>query len=296
MALTGLLLAAGILLLCVPGGTTRAQPGLPFFQTGVTVNLTLYGDASKGWGFNTSNITSPGPTITVEYGDVLRLSLIAADGAKHDFFIDLNGNRAPDAGEPKSPDFLSSTTPTVWSYTVNLAPGTYKYYCQYHFTTMVGTITITTPDHYTLWGDAARGWGFNKTNITAPGPTLLIQTGKNVTLTLYAADSTAHTWGIDFNSDKLIDGSETNSKQFSSATVAYNFTFNTTQGGNYTYRCAIHPASMYGPIIILGHQAPPSGPTVGLIPSIMIGTIVAVLVLAVVYQVRAVRARRLKEQ
>jgi plastocyanin len=280
----------------VPGSTTRAQPALPAYASGVTVNLTLYGDASRGWGFNATKITTPGPNITVLYGDLLRLSLLSADGAKHDFFIDLNGNKAPDTGEPKSPDFLSSTTPTVWPYPVNLAPGTYKYYCQYHFTTMYGTFTVTTPDRYTLWGDAARGWGFNKTNITAPGPTLVIQTGKNVTLTLYAADSTAHTWGIDFNGDKTIEGSETNSKQFSSPSVSYNFTFNVSQGGNYTYRCAIHPTSMYGPIIILGRQSSSPGPGLGLVPSIMIGTIAVVLVLAAVYQVRAVRARRIREK
>jgi plastocyanin len=262
----------------------------------VTVNLTLYGDASRGWGFNSTVITTPGPNITVGYGDMLRLSLLSADSVKHDFFIDLNGNKAPDSGEPKSLDFLSPTTPTVLAFTVNLAPGAYKYYCQYHFTTMVGTFVVTTPDHYTLWGDAAKGWGFNKTNITAPGPTLVIQTGKNVTLTLYAADATAHTWGIDLNRNNLIDGSDTNSNQFSSATVGYNFTFSVAQGGNYTYRCAIHPTSMFGPIVILGHQAAPPAPGLPLIPTIMLGTIVVVLVLSAVYQVRAVRARRLHEK
>src|SRR2546425_12196497 len=71
-------------------GTVPASPsGLPP-RTGIwPVNLTLYGDAIRGWGFNGSNIAEPGPSLTGRFADEVNLTLIRGHpSGVHSVFVD----------------------------------------------------------------------------------------------------------------------------------------------------------------------------------------------------------------
>ena len=103
------------------------------------VNIHLFGSAAKGWGFTEENITSPGPTITAKEGDLVNLTLTSADGITHNFFVDYDGDVNPSVGEPKSPDFQTTTINYQFATTI---PGTFTYYCQYHKGTMFGTFIV----------------------------------------------------------------------------------------------------------------------------------------------------------
>ncbi len=289
-----LLVGAGLLALPAPGSAS-ASVTPPVTPTGVVDNITLYGAALSGWGFGANNTTNPGPHLHVTYGDTVQLTLIAADGATHTWFIDYNNNSNPDPGEHNSLPFSQGNS-ILWNFTADRV-GTYVYRCSRHPSSMTGLITISAPTHYTLYGDALKGWGFTPTNITKPGPTLVIETGVNVTLTLYAADSATHTWFIDYDNSSTVNGHETPSPGFGGGLPnPLNYSFNATSGGTYAYRCGIHLSTMWGMIVIIGKAAPPApGFPIPLIPGIMLVVIVGVLFLAAVYQVRAVRAARLKK-
>lgn len=101
-------------------------------------SFNLYGSASGGWGFTSGTITSPGPTITVDEGDLVNLTLISQDSSLHSFYVDYNGDHAADMGEPTSSSF---TTSTIYQFTADTS-GTFTYYCQYHPDMMFGTFTV----------------------------------------------------------------------------------------------------------------------------------------------------------
>ncbi len=288
---------AGASLLAFPGPSSASVGGAPpVISTGAVENITLYGAALSGWGYSANNTTNPGPHLYVTYGDTVQLTLIAADGATHTWFIDYNNNTLPNSDEHNSPSFSQGNS-ILWSFIADRV-GTYVYRCSVHPTGMTGLITIAAPTHYTLYGDALRGWGFNATNITKPGPTLVVEAGVNVTLTLYAADGATHTWFIDLDNSSSVNGAEKASPGFGGPGFPnpLNYSFNATSGGTYAYRCGIHLSTMWGMIVIIGKAAPPApGFPIPLIPGIMLGVVVGVLFLAAVYQVRAVRAARLKK-
>ena len=144
---------------------------------GVT-NVNLFGSAVEGWGFTADNITSPGPTITVNQGDLVSLTLTSQDGFMHNFFVDYDGDTTPNPGEPKSADF---TTTIDYAFTPSTVGG-FIYYCQYHKITMHGAFTVNThtiiptelgKEEITLANDSSRTltfcWnttGFTKGNYT----------------------------------------------------------------------------------------------------------------------------------
>ncbi len=105
------------------------------------VELGLFGSATLGWGFTPGSITSPGPVITANQGDRVSLTLTSQDSLLHNFFVDYNGDMAPSAGEPKSPDF---TTTTKYVFTVDTT-GSFTYYCQYHKISMYGAFVVNSP-------------------------------------------------------------------------------------------------------------------------------------------------------
>ncbi len=295
LLLAGALIGVGLLVL-TPSSEASAAIVPPVISTGIVDNFTLYGNALSGWGFDTNNTTNPGPHLTVAYGDTVQLTLIAADSLPHTWFIDYDNSTIPNGNEPSSPQFSPGNS-ILWNFTA-LRIGTYVYRCQIHPSGMTGLITISAPTHYTLYGDAARGWGFNATNITKPGPTLIIEKGANITLTLYSADGTFHTWLIDFDNSSTVNSGETESAQFGGLgnpnPLVYNFT--ATRAGTFAYRCGIHLSTMWGMIVVLGTpSAGPAGFPIGLIPGIMVVVMGGVLLLAGVYQVRATRAARLKK-
>jgi plastocyanin len=103
-----------------------------------THDITLYGSASQGWGFTQQSMSSPGPTIDFQVGDLYNITLISVDGLTHQFFVDYNGNRSPDGVEPVSQPFSSTTN-------VLFAPdrtGEFSYYCYVHPSVMYGNVSI----------------------------------------------------------------------------------------------------------------------------------------------------------
>lgn len=140
---TWLLVALGVLVVASASATsiTATTPeGQP--RPAAPVSMTLYGSASTGWGRGPTNITSPGPTLTVNQGDVITFTLFAQDGVAHTLVIDLNSDGTRDSGEPESGQFTSSTTAVTFTYTANTA-GTIQYYCGTHGTNpMRGTLTV----------------------------------------------------------------------------------------------------------------------------------------------------------
>lgn len=295
-------MGVGLVVLAVPSGVSAATPSPPL-RTGVVDAFTLYGDASGGWGFAANNTTRPGPALTVGYGDTVQLTLIGADQANHNWFVDYNNNSYPDGSEPSSPIF-SNTNSIVWNFTADTV-GSFLYKCKIHPTTMYGVITVSAPTHYSLYGSVTSplvGWGFNATNISAPGPTLVIEAGVNITLTLYSADnstlSVAHSWLLDYNNDSVANAGEPLSREFGGAgnLNPVNYSFTASRTGTFVYRCGIHTSQMWGLIVILGKASSTSNAfPIGLIPGIMLVVIGGVLILGAVYQVRATRAARLRK-
>lgn len=95
----------------------------------------LKGNQTTGW-----NVTH----ISVSLNQKIRIALISGDGVTHDFIIAYADNATtvpPPSGDLKSNDFMSQTTPTNFDFTASTA-GVFKFYCQYHNTVMIGTITI----------------------------------------------------------------------------------------------------------------------------------------------------------
>jgi plastocyanin len=212
----------------------------------------------------------------------------------HNWFIDFNGNNHVDPGEVSSPDFSSSTNAVVFNFTVPTdRVGLFEYVCRFHPTTMRGQIVILTPPEITLYGSQVTGWGSANNTTANPGPALYMLYGTNLTIHLISLDGPAvdHTWFVDYSGDGTAKGEQTSALFNSTAPSTYVYTPDRT--GNFAYRCSIHPTTMTGTIVILGNApAPASGFKIDLIPGIMIAVIIAVLVLAAVYQVRAVRAAR----
>lgn len=108
-------------------------------KAATTRNFTLYGSYSQGWGFKASNITSPGPTIVVEQGDTVNLTLISNDGITHRFFVSYTNTSSPSSGDPESSDFSGTTT---YPFVASSTTGTFTYYCVHHPDTMWGYFQV----------------------------------------------------------------------------------------------------------------------------------------------------------
>lgn len=259
-----------------------------------SADFTLYGEAAGGWGNSTTTLSNPGPTLYVYQGENVSITLFAGDNIPHNWFIDFNGNNRVDAGEVSSPDFSSSTNAVMFNFTVPTDRiGPYEYVCRYHTPTMRGQIVILTPPEITLYGSQVTGWGFTNNTTDKPGPVLYMRYGTNLTIHLISLDDPRvdHTWFVDYNRDESSTGEPSSALFNSTAPTTYVYT--PDRSGNFTYRCSFHRTSMTGTIVILGNAPAPSGGfKIDLIPGIMVATIIAVLVLAAVYQVRAVRAAR----
>ncbi len=107
-------------------------------------NIVLYGSATAGWGYGPSNITNPGPSLTVTQGQTVSFEFVSQDGAEHSFFVDVQGTGTLSPSDPQSPAFGGSSHPSVlsWSWTVDIAPGNYTYECGVHLAAMKGTIHV----------------------------------------------------------------------------------------------------------------------------------------------------------
>lgn len=91
--------------------------------------------------------TNKNPTITVQEGDQVTLSLKSQDGATHQFLLDGDNDGVSDQADCPTTDPCSATFSTatgiIYRFPVNLAPGTYTYYCTVHPTTMLGSFVVT---------------------------------------------------------------------------------------------------------------------------------------------------------
>jgi len=127
--------AAVLAVLLVAAVTTQIHNA----KAATTRNFTLYGSFTQGWGFTATNITSPGPTIVVEQGDTVNLTLISNDGITHRFFVSYTNASSPSSGDPQSGDFSSTAN---YSFNASNTVGTYKYYCYFHPNPMWGYFQI----------------------------------------------------------------------------------------------------------------------------------------------------------
>ena len=108
-------------------------------EAATTLNFTLYGAAAQGWGFTSSSITSPGPTITVAQGDTVNLTLISADGVSHQFFVSYTNSSTFSSGDPESAVFSGTTN---FQFVATNTTGTYTYYCTIHPSVMYGYFEV----------------------------------------------------------------------------------------------------------------------------------------------------------
>ncbi len=109
------------------------------------VSIPLYGSfaAPAGWGWAATNITEPGPTLTVHQGDVITFHLFAHDAPTgHILVIDLNNNQVQDGSDQASPAFSSATSATNFTFTASTA-GTFNYFCGIHgFAAQHGSLVV----------------------------------------------------------------------------------------------------------------------------------------------------------
>ena len=109
-------------------------------EAATTRDFTLYGSFTQGWGFTATNISSPGPTIVVEQGDTVNLTLISNDGIiTHRFFVSYTNTSSPSSGDPQSADFSGTAN---YSFNASNTVGTYKYYCYFHPNSMWGYFQV----------------------------------------------------------------------------------------------------------------------------------------------------------
>ena len=140
---TWLLVALGMVIVASAFATsTMAVPSGTSVRPAKAVSITLHGSTSSGWGFGPNNITTPGPSWTVDQGDVIAFTLFAQDSVPHTLVLDLNANGVKDAGDLESGPFSSPTTGVTFSYTANVA-GTHQYFCGVHgASVMKGPFTV----------------------------------------------------------------------------------------------------------------------------------------------------------
>jgi FtsP/CotA-like multicopper oxidase with cupredoxin domain len=108
-------------------------------KAATTRNFTLYGDYLQGWGSTATSISSPGPTIVVEQGDTVNLTLVSNDGFTHKFFVSYTNASSPSSGEPDSQDFSGTLN---YQFAATNTTGTYAYRCAHHPGVMYGHFQV----------------------------------------------------------------------------------------------------------------------------------------------------------
>jgi len=92
-------------------------------------------------GFLSGGETSPGPTITVDEGDLVNLTLVNEDLlVYHQFFVSYTGSTTPQPGDPTSP-LINPGSPINFQFEANVS-GTFTYYCYFHPNPMNGTFVV----------------------------------------------------------------------------------------------------------------------------------------------------------
>lgn len=124
----------------------------------------LYGSAaagSNGWGFTSTSITYPGPTLDVNQGATVSVDLFSADGQAHTFYVDF-ANSGSASGNTVSAQF-NGTAVIRFTFVATNA-GNFTYACSLHTASvMKGTLHVagsggssTTPSgpNYTVYAAA----------------------------------------------------------------------------------------------------------------------------------------------
>jgi plastocyanin len=129
------LVALALLLLFALHDSSLSHPDAVSLSSS-TVSIHLVGQVN-GW--NGTN-----PTITVNQGDTVSVILTSGD-IDHQFAVDRDHDGAMPTGSCPSGDECSKVfnagTGTTFTFTADLAPGTYAYFCTFHVT-MVGKLVI----------------------------------------------------------------------------------------------------------------------------------------------------------
>jgi FtsP/CotA-like multicopper oxidase with cupredoxin domain len=136
-------IVAPILVLCIVAFVTSQAR---YAEAETVRNFTLYGDYTAGWGFSADNITSPGPTITVDLNDVVNLTLVnlnTESWAAHRFLLSYENSSTPQSGDALSPQIGPGET-IIFTFTANVS-GTFTYYCTHHTSPMYGTFIVIPP-------------------------------------------------------------------------------------------------------------------------------------------------------
>ncbi len=161
--LTIIIIAAGFLSLATPRTIPQAH----------AAPINLFGRVLTpgGWGFTSSTVANPGPTITTTPGASLSFNLFSGDSATHQFCVDYeipadlvcNGNEVPSAL------FSSPTTAKVFAFTITSIPGNYTYFCTIHQEGMIGTIIVKAPHDVAVSGiSSSRNVAFNSITLATP--------------------------------------------------------------------------------------------------------------------------------
>jgi len=142
---TLLLVAIGLSILAFAGSAPVAAASAPGVSNPAgAVSITLYGSfsAPAGWGWAVTNISNPGPTLTVHQNDVITFHLFSHDAMSHLLVIDLDNSMTQNAGDQSSVSFTSGTVATNFTFTAATA-GTFNYFCGIHpFTAMHGSLVV----------------------------------------------------------------------------------------------------------------------------------------------------------
>ena len=123
--------------MAVRGAPVDPSPAKP-------VSIPLYGSfaAPAGWGWAVTNISNPGPPLTVHQNDVITFHLFSHDAMSHLLVIDLDNSMTQNAGDQSSVSFTSGTVATNFTFTAATA-GTFNYFCGIHpFTAMHGSLVV----------------------------------------------------------------------------------------------------------------------------------------------------------
>ncbi len=107
--------------------------------------------------------------------------------------------------------------------------------------------------NFTLYGSYVSGWGFSASNITSPGPVIVVDLNDVVNLTLINVDTgyyaASHRFLLSYeNSSTQHSGDVVSSDIGPGQTVVLTFTANVS--GTFTYYCVFHPSPMYGTFIV----------------------------------------------
>ncbi len=139
LAALGLAVVASGLAAPAMGANSSMGPGPATAKT-----ITLYASFAPpaGWGQGPNNITEPGPTLTVQQGDVITFQLFANDSTSHQLIIDVDNSHSNNSGDGWSYPFSSKTTAATFTYTANTA-GTFSYFCNVHgYNAQHGTFVV----------------------------------------------------------------------------------------------------------------------------------------------------------